>query len=382
MNNVEYKNLSQYNERREETITQEIAQFVKEEGYSEDGFNAEGYDRRGFNRNGIDKDGFGQDGFNLHGINALGGQRDGSPSPFEVPFDKFGYDATGYDAEGYDKYGYNRKGYNLDGFNRIGEAENSDEVSINEYSIRSWETIPTEEIFVHDLYYSSIEEKMQTDATLKTQYYEQGKHPYSENAYNINLLCNTVPAVFDEVYPVIRVNALSSFKMNHPTYHNQTYRLQGTKGEILQIIDNEKWLPRNVESQFHKVQKLQIGDVIQLENSDGVLTDFKLASKEALSKEAQTYFNFANLALEESKGKWADASFRFDLLFYEAMDQQAASIKLSQPILEQLTEQRHQTWPENYLTDSNEEIEQFNREAREEFIASLLQDLQTYEENK
>lgn len=380
MNNVEYKDLKQYNEQREQDITQEIARFVKENGYSEDGYDAEGYDRRGFNRNGINKEGFGQDGFNLHGVNAIGSGRDGKPSTFRAPYDELGYNASGYDAEGYDRYGYNRQGYTIDGFNRQGESQNPDEVSMNDYSIRSWETISTEELFLHDLYDKIIAEKMQSDSELKKRYYEQGKHPYSKVAYNINLVCNTIPAVFDEIYPIVRIETLSKLSMKHHTYHNKMYRLQGINGEELQIIDSPKWLARNVESKFHKIQKLQKGEMIQLENNEGVLTEFKLVDKSMLSREAQTYFDFANLALEESKGKWAAASFEFDILFYKAMDQQFTAIALSKPIVEQLTAQRKKTWPKDYLIDSNEEIEQFNVEEREAFIARLVQDIEFYED--
>lgn len=382
MNHVEYKNLHQYKAKREQYISQEIEQYVEKEGYSEDGYDAEGYDRRGFNRNGINKEGFAEDGFNLHGINALGSARDASPSSYTTPYNSLGYDTKGYDIDGYNIYGYNAKGYSIDGFNKLGESENPDEVSMTEYTVRSWETIPNEEVFLQDLYYSIINQKMKNDANLVNQYYSQGKHPYSETAYYINLICNSAPAIFDDLYPVIRVETLDELKMKHPSHHNKSVILKSNDGEIIQVINDEKFVPERLLIQYKQIQLLKMNDMIQLENSEGVLTNFTVIKQGELSKEAQNYIDFARLALQEGKGKWADAAFQFDILFYEAMDQQSDDIELSEAILDELKEERQQLWPENYLTDSNEEIEHFNKEAREEFIFTIMQDIQIYEHSK
>lgn len=382
MNNIKYTDLEQYKKQSSTTISQEIKDFVKEEGYTEDGYDANGYDRRGYNRNHIDKEGFSEDGYNLNNINEEGFTREGRPSPFTPPYNKYGYDANGYDELGFNQFGYDRNGYNLDGFDRVGESKNKGELGINEYLQRDWSTISTTELFESEIYLPLVNKAMKNDETLANEYYEEGMHPFSKQAYYINLLCNNSPSMMEELCTALRIESVSKLHSTKPSNRDEQLILQASDGEIIHVLMNEEFLPQRYEISWSKMKKMTENDEIELENIEGYMSTYKLIEKRKLTSVEQNYVDFSRQAVKESKGKWALAKNLFDQKFYQSVDQQYAEIKLSKPILDDLNKAAQQEWPKNYLSDSNEAIEGFNDESRENFIEFLMTDLSLYEQSK
>lgn len=380
MNQMEYKDLNQYKEHRQRIISEEIETFVAKEGFSEDGYNSKGFDRRGFNRNQVDEKGYAEDGYNFNNINEVGFDRKGKPSSFSEPYNKFGYDAKGYDINGLDKEGYDTAGYNQDGFNRLGESKNKDELSMNDYIKRNWSDISAKEIFEKDIYLPSVNRLMKENKVLSDQYYEQGMHPYSEQAYHLNLVCNNTPVIMDLLLPAIRIDAVSQLLIEKQQYHDEQIILKTATGELLQILNNEQFLPQRFESNWKALTNIEVGEFISLEDYDGFVNNYKVISKQALGDKEQTYIDFARLAMQDSKGKWAVASLDLDAYVYKALDQLDKGIALDDNILTELQATAKVQWPKNYLTDSSEEIEGFNDEMREIFIERIMLDIENYEQ--
>lgn len=379
MYQVKYKSFTIYIEESQKQIEKTIASYVKKEGFNEEGYDKEGYDRRGYNRNGFDREGYDPDGFNRLGINKEGTTHEGKPSHFKSPYDRYGYDVAGYDEDGYDRYGYNRQGFNEDGFNKEGDYKDASEESIQAYNKREWNEIPKEEQFQHALYFPLVQNWMKKQPKLQEQYYEQGVHPFSESAYHLNLLYNTQPALFDDLLPFIRIEAVAQFQPNHLNKHDQKIRLEAEDGTMITLIQDDALLPKYLERKWSTLESVKEGQTITLDTEEGVSVTYEVVQVTDLAPTEQIYIDVARQAIQQSKGKWAEAQYLFDEAFYKAVDAEEKEIALNQAVLNELKKEREKSWPKNYLHDSNEEIEVFNEEAREQLITQLMHDVSGYD---
>lgn len=382
INNIKYKDLKQYKQQSEKMISRVIQDYVKKEGFTEDGYNSQGFDRRGYNRNHVNENGFGEDGYNLNNVSEEGFTREGRPSVFKAPYDKFGYDVNGYDEKGFNKLGYDVDGYNLDGFNKMGESKIKTELSINEYLVRDWATISTKELFEMDMYFPLVEQAMKENEPLVKEYYEEGMHPFSKEAYYINLVCNNYPSMMDDLLPLLRMDSVSKLNISNSTNRDSQYIFKSGDGDTVHLLNKEEFLPQRFEVIWKKLSSMDIGEEVDLEDTEGFLSTYKLVERRKLNDVEQKYVDFARHSIKESKGKWALAHTLFNELFYKAVDQQFKEIKLTKNSLDEVNKSAQSEWPKAYLTDSNEAIEGYNDEAREEFIEALMDDLIIYEQSE
>ncbi|MEG0381507.1 MAG: hypothetical protein RR603_07395, partial [Kurthia sp.] len=289
VNDEEFSSLKQYKEQEERQITKEIAQFVEKDGFSEDGYNDKGYDRSGFNRNYVDADGFDRDGYMLTGVNRYSTNRNGRMMKFKPPYDAFGFDSKGYDQEGFDKFGFGRDGYNHDGFNALGESNIKGEKSMNDYSRRSWKGVSENELLMHDFYFAPLDKAMQESKKLRKDYERDSMHPWGRQAYNIHLLHQNSPVFFDDLLPMLKVELVSKWNVEHLTNHDEKYMFTTEDGLELTVLSDEKLLPPSLVDVWPTMSNMQVNDQIDIDDDEGYTATYTLKLKKKLSTTEQSY---------------------------------------------------------------------------------------------
>lgn len=372
VNHIKYQSAKQYRSEKKQQITREIKEFVEKEGYAEFGYNKEGFNRRGYNLNGFDHDGYDEYGYNINGIKASGTDVDRKPSTFKSPYDVFGFNKDGINEEGYDRFGYGKDGYNQDGFNKLGESKIKGELSINDYNRRKWDDISTQELLTFDLLSTEYDKRIRNNKKLEKLYYSESMHPFSKESLEINFLHNSLPVMIDELTRDIKLERVGNLKVEHLNNRDELFIFETEDGESLELINDEKLLPRQYESRWQEISALKEGDNILLEDADGFSEEFTLHKKQKLSEAQQSYLDVARLAIKDSKGKWGEASIQLEFLLLKALDQSNEETQLTKSILEKIYSDSKVDWPKNYLSDTNVKIEKFDAEQREQFIHEIV----------
>ncbi|GEK34162.1 hypothetical protein [Kurthia sibirica] len=379
INGETYSSLTQYKKKRSSAMTASIANFIAEQGYSAEGYNNKGFDRRGYNRNHVDAQGFDLDGYTLTGVNEYGTDRSGRTVQFGTDFDRLGFDRTGFDDKGFNRLGFDKNGFNLDGFNAAGESNLAGEPSIEDYDKRSWKNISATELYIHDIYFQQLNEYILKYPKLKAAYYDESRHPWNENAYNINFIYQNMPSIFEDLRAGIQVDSLSKWSIKQREHYDSKYVLQSKNGGEMVVLSDEALLPPSLKDQWKKISSENPQVEIIFEDSEGYSESYFYKKTEKLSSAEQGYIDISRKAITDSKGKWALANQLLEEGTIQAIDEQDEQMTVNKTLLKEVRKLMTTDWPMHYLIESNEDIEVFDLQQKELYLQQLLQNIVSYE---